>query len=62
MFEMPYQVADEGCVVFVTVLLGNQNLMIGAVPAAGPIFVGPAETEWKVRPSGLHYPLKGHFQ
>ena len=62
MFEIPYQVTEDGCIVFVTVLLGNENLMIGAVPAAGPIFVGPAETKWKIRFPGLQHPLKRHLQ
>ena len=42
------QLGDEGEVVFRGVLLADEDVLFLAVPAAGPVFVGPAEAEGQV--------------
>jgi hypothetical protein len=47
--EIEQQALDVGEVVGWGVVLGDQHLLILAIPAAGPVFVGPAEAERKIR-------------
>ena len=45
------EVEDESAVVVLAVLLGDEHLVVEAIPGAGPILVGPADAEWKVGPA-----------
>ena len=45
---------DEVQIVVVRVFLGNQNFSVEAIPAPAPVFVGPADAERKIRPTGLY--------
>jgi len=46
--EKGQQGLDVGEVVCLGVVLGDQHLLILAIPAACPVFIGPAEAEWKI--------------
>ncbi len=43
----PFDVPDEGKVIFRGMPLGNENIAVFAIPAARPIFVGPANAKGK---------------
>jgi hypothetical protein len=46
--EIGDQGAEMGFVVGEGVMLGDQHVVVLAVPAAGPVFVGPAEAEGEI--------------
>ena len=49
-------------VVLRIVLLADEDLAFKAIPGAGPIFIGPAEAEGKVRRTGGEDFIEGAFQ
>ena len=46
--EIGEQGAEMGFVVGEGIVLGNQHFLVLAIPAAGPVFIGPAEAEREI--------------
>ena len=45
---MALEIVDQPRVVLAVVLLGQQDLVLGAVPAPSPVFVRPDEAEGEI--------------
>ena len=60
--ERRYDAMNEGNIVFGAVLLGDQNILVHAVPASRPILVRPAEAEWKVWFTAVQHFIKRPFK
>ena len=45
MAKISEHIEDNRAIIIIRMLLANQHFMVGAIPCARPIFVGPGKTE-----------------